>query len=514
MATTDSSVSKLPLKEIPGDYGLPFFGAMKDRYDFHYNQGTDGFFRSRMKKYGSTVFRTNVPPGPFNAPNSKVIVLVDAVSYPILFDNSQVDKENRFEGTYMSSPNFNGGYKVCAFLDTTDPKHSTLKGLILSTLAKLHDKVIPIFTSSISDMVFTNLEKELSEKGTSSFNPLSDNLSFEFVFRLFCEGKSPIHTSLGTNGPKTVDKWVFFQLAPLTSLGLKFVPNFLEDLVLHTFPLPYFLVKRDHQKLYNAFYNSMSPILDEAEKLGLKRDEACHNFVFLAGFNSYGGLKVFYPSLIKWIGKAGPSLHTRLVKEIRTAVKEAGGVTVSALEKMTLVKSVVYETLRMDPPVAFQCAKARKNIMISNHESSFLIKKDELIFGYQPLATKDPKIFKNAEEFDADRFLGDGEKLIKYVYWSNGEETVNPTVNDKQCPGKDLIVLLGRLLVVEFFMRYDTFEIEFEKFLLGSKVTFKSIGSHSFSSASPSVRFLSLRLRDSNSKPDTSTIHHHPPQPS
>ncbi|KAM3343459.1 allene oxide synthase 3 [Capsicum galapagoense] len=474
MATNDSSISKLPLKEIPGGYGVPFLGAMKDRYDFHYNQGTDEFFRSRMNKYDSTVYRTNVPPGPFNARNSKVVVLVDAVSFRILFDNSQVDKDSRFEGTYMSSPTFNGGYKVCAFLDTTDSKHATLKGLILSTLARLHDKIIPIFTSTISGM-FTNLEKELSEKGTSNFNPLNDNMSFEYIFRLFCNGKTPTDTSLGTNVPKAADKWVFFQLAPITSLGLKFVPNFIEDLVLHTFPLPYFLVKREHQKLYKAFYNSLGPILDEAEKLGLKRDETCHNFVFLAGFNSYGGLKVFYPSLIKWIGTGGPALHSRLAKEIRAAVKEAGRITLAAIEKMTLVKSVVYETLRMDPPVAFQCAKARKNIIVSNHDSSFLIKKDELIFGYQPLATKDPKVFKNPEEFNPDRFIGDGEKLLEYVYWSNGEETIDPTVNDKQCPGKDLIVLLGRLMVVEFFLRYDTFELAFGKFLLGSKVTFKSV---------------------------------------
>ncbi|KAM3343460.1 allene oxide synthase 3 [Capsicum galapagoense] len=472
--TKDSSTIKLPMKEIPGDYGLPFIGAIKDRYDFYYNQGANGFFTSRMKKYDSTIFRTNVPPGPFNARNSKVVVLLDAVSYPILFDDSQVDKENYFEGTFMSSPAFNGGYKVCGFLGTTDPKHTTLKGLFLSTLTRLHDKYIPIFVSSISDM-FTSLEKELSEKGTSYFNPLSDNLSFDFLFRLFCEGKNPVDTSVGTNGPKIVDKWVFLQLAPLITLGLKFVPNFLEDLVLHTFPLPYFLVKSDHMKLYNAFYTSMGDILDEAEKLGLKRDEACHNFVFLAGFNSYGGMKVFFPSLIKWIGTAGPALHSRLAKEIRAAVKEAGGVTLAAIEKMPLVKSVVYETLRMDPPVPFQTVKARKNIIVSNHEASFLIKKDELIFGFQPVATKDSKVFTNADKFNADRFIGYGEKLLKYVYWSNGKETDAPTVSNKQCPGKDLIVLLGRLMVVEFFLRYDTFEVEFGPLLLGSKVTFKSL---------------------------------------
>lgn len=37
------------------------------------------------------------------------------------------------------------------------------------------------------------------------------------------------------------------------------------------------------------------------------------------------------------------------------------------------------------------------------------------------------------------------------------------------------MVLLGRLMLVEFFLRYDTFEIEFGKLLLGYKVTFKSV---------------------------------------
>ncbi|WMV48999.1 hypothetical protein MTR67_042384 [Solanum verrucosum] len=109
---------------------------------------------------------------------------------------------------------------------------------------------------------------------------------------------------------------------------------------------------------------------------------------------------------------------------------------------MPLVKSEVYETLRMDPPVPFQTVKTKKNIIISNHDASFLINKDEVIFGYQTLAMKDCHVFKNAEKFNPDRFVGDGEKLLKYVYWSNDKEIDNPTMNNKQCPSKDLIVLL------------------------------------------------------------------------
>ncbi|KAI6677836.1 hypothetical protein NL676_038632 [Syzygium grande] len=54
------SSSNLPLIAIPGGYGLPFFGAIKDRLDYFYHEGTDEFFRTRMEKYQSTVFRSNM----------------------------------------------------------------------------------------------------------------------------------------------------------------------------------------------------------------------------------------------------------------------------------------------------------------------------------------------------------------------------------------------------------------------------------------------------------------------
>ncbi|KAJ6734300.1 CYTOCHROME P450 26 [Salix purpurea] len=143
---------------------------------------------------------------------------------------------------------------------------------------------------------------------------------------------------------------------------------------------------------------------------------------------------------------------------------------------MILTKSVVFEALRIEPPVPFQYGKARENIVVHSHDAAFEIKKGEMIFGYQPFATKDPRIFNDAEEFVGNRFVGDGEKLLKYVYWSNGRETEDPTAENKQCPGKDLVLLVSRVFLVEFFLRYDTFTVETAKALaLGSTVTFTSL---------------------------------------
>lgn len=464
----------LPLKEIPGRYGLPFFGAIKDRRDYYFNQGLTDFFKIRMQKYNSTVFRCNMPPGPFMAPNPKVVVLLDAVSFPILFDNSKVEKRDVLDGTYMPSTKFTGGYRACAFLDPSEPSHAALKGFFLSQLAKLHSRFIPTFRTSLSEF-FTKLDDEFSREGKVNLNTLTDQTSFDFVFRLLCDNKSP-SDELGSSGSTRFDKWLFLQLAPLISLGKRFIPHSLEDLILHTFPLPFWLVKSDYQKLYDAFSKYGSAMLDEAEKNGIARDEACHNLVFLAGFNAYGGMKILFPALFKWVGAAGEDLHRRLANEIRSVVKEEGGsITLSALNKMSLTKSVVYEALRLDPPVPFQYGNAKEDLVISNHDSSFLIKKGEMIFGYQTFATKDPKVFDNAEEFVGDRFVGDGEKWLKYVYWSNGRETENPSVENKQCPAKDLVVILAKLMLVEFFLKYDTFAVDAATIMLGPLVTIKSL---------------------------------------
>lgn len=469
------SSSNLPLKAIPGDYGLPFFGAMKDRLDYFYHEGTDEFFRTRMQKYQSTVFRSNMVPGPFMARNPKVVVLLDAISFPILFDTSKVEKKDVFVATYMPSINFTGGYRMCAYLDPSEPKHAIFKGLFLSTLATRHNKFIPLYRSSLSQL-FIELEDEFSSKGKVYFNDYCNKMSFSFLANLFCD-RNPSSTILATDKvTKFFDSWLLFQLAPLMTLGLPKILNFLEDIVLHTFPLPSLLLKCDYKKFYEVFNEYAKSILDEAESLGIKRDEACHNLVFLVCFNSYGGMKTTLPALIKWVGLAGEELQRRLTEEIRTVVRSEGGVTMAALEKMSLTKSVAWEALRIEPPVPFQYGHAKEDLVIHNHDAAFEIKKGEMICGYQPFATKDPRIFERPEEFVGDRFVGEeGEKLLKYVYWSNGREIDDPTVGNKQCPAKNLVVLLSRVMLVEFFLRYDTFTIEAGTLPLGSTATFTSM---------------------------------------
>jgi hydroperoxide dehydratase len=474
---TTTEPSKLPIRKLPGDYGLPLIGPLQDRLDYFYNQGRDEYFKSRIQKYQSTIFRVNMPPGPFISPNPKVVVLLDGKSFPVLFDLDKVEKKDLFTGTFMPSTELTGGYRVLSYLDPSEPNHGKLKKLMFFMLQSQIKKVIPEFHNSFTEL-FDGLENELAANGKANFNDPNDQASFNFLARsLF--GTNPAETNLGLEGPNLIRKWVLFQISPVLVLGL---PKVVEELLIHTFRLPACLVKKDYQKLYDFFYSSSTNLLDEAEKIGISRDEACHNLLFATCFNSFGGMKILFPNMVKWIGRAGVKLHTELAREIRSAIRSNGGkVTMAAMEQMPLMKSAVYECYRIEPPVALQYGRAKKDLVIESHDAAFKVKKGELLFGYQPFATKDPKIFERAEEFVADRFVGeDGAKMLKHVLWSNGPETETPTVGNKQCAGKDFVVLASRLLLVELFLRYDSFDIQVAKGPLGASVTLTSLKRASF----------------------------------
>ncbi|KAK9066698.1 hypothetical protein SSX86_014021 [Deinandra increscens subsp. villosa] len=463
-----------PLRDIPGSYGIPFFQPIKDRLEYFYGTGgPDGFFQSRVQKYNSTVFRTNMPPGPFISTDPKVIVLLDAKSFPILFDVSKVEKKDLFTGTYMPSTNLTGGYRILSYLDPSEPRHAQLKNLLFFMLKSSSNRIIPRFETTYTEL-FQGLETELAENGKVAFNDVGEQAAFRFLGRAYFDS-NPEETKLEKNAPTLIGTWLLFNLGPILDAGL---PSFLQELVFHTFRLPAFLIKSSYQKLYDYIESVASPVVKQAEALGIPKEEALHNILFAVCFNSFGGMKVLFPNTLKWIALAGENVHTQLAQEIRGAITSYGDgkLTMAAMEQMPLMKSVVYESLRIEPPVQFQYGKAKSDFTIESHEATFEVKEGEMLFGYQPFATKDPKVFDRPEEFVPDRFVGEGEGLLKYVLWSNGPETESTTVGNKQCAGKDFVVMITRLFVVELFRRYDTFDAEVD----GAAVTLTSLKRASF----------------------------------
>nr|CAI30435.1 unspecific 9/13 divinyl ether synthase [Allium sativum] len=447
MSTSNGSTENIqkPLRKIPDITGTPILTAIKDRLDFFYNQGQYEYFQSRVKKNNSTILRMNMIPGPF-ASNPKIVALCDAASFPTLFDPSKVSKVNSLTGNYMPALSFTGGYRVCAYLDPSEPTHTKIKQVFFNAQAAKKDTFIPTFVSTFNSM-FDKMDAEVESKKKAEFTKFNEAAVFEFV-GLALVGPKPAREVFDS-----AKKSVFFQFHPFITAGL---PALVEELAFHMFPFPSFVAKSSYKILYEYFSTGGSWILDNAEEIGLSREEAIHHLIFTWAINAYLGIRTCLMRLFKWIVASGPDLQEKLAREVRSVVRsEEGKITFAGIEKMELVKSVAYESFRFDPPVQVQYGTAKSDLIIESHDGKYQVKKGEMLCGFQPMATRDPKVFDRADEFVPDRFMGDGKKLVKHVLWANGYGTDAPKADDKICAGKDLGVLVGRLLIAVMFLRYD-----------------------------------------------------------
>ncbi|KAL7244895.1 hypothetical protein ACSBR2_000273 [Camellia fascicularis] len=265
----------LPLKKLPSGYGFPIIREFKELIDYYGDQGPDEFFRSQILNSKSTVLKTKMKSASLTIREDSVVLVLDAISFPILFDTSKIKKITGSDD-FFSSLAFIGRY-LC-------------------------------------------------------FISLNDRMRFDFVFRLFYDDKSPSDTAIGSIGPELVDKWQNYDMAMLQPFGLRKVPRFLKDFARNMNLIPDSFFTSNYNKLYDAFEVHAKPILDEAVRMGIKRDEACHNLVFFCLFQC--------------------------------------------------LCSVVYEALRIELPFPFQYGRVKKELVVQSHEAAFKIDKGEMILGY------------------------------------------------------------------------------------------------------------------------------------
>ncbi|KAL6975687.1 hypothetical protein U1Q18_024482 [Sarracenia purpurea var. burkii] len=445
----------LPLRSIPGSYGWPVLGPISDRLDYFWFQGTEDFFRKRIEKNKSTVFRTNVPPTfPFfTGVNPNVVAVLDCKSFAHLFDMEVVEKKNVLVGDFMPSVRYTGDIRVCAYLDASEPQHSQVKSFAMDILKRSSTIWVPTLSSKL-DTMWDSIESKLSQSGSASYLVPLQQFVFCFLSRCLIGADTEASPEIAKSGYAMLDLWLALQLLPTVNIGFA---QPLEEIFLHSFPYPFALVSGGYNKVAKFVEEEGKEVIERGvAEFKLSRQEAIHNLLFLLGFNAYGGFSVFFPTLLgKLAGDDGAAIQVKLREEVRA--NTGSTLSFDSVKDLELVRSFVYETLRLSPPVPLQYGRARKDFLLSSHDSVYEIKKGELLCGYQPLAMRDPKVFADPEKFVLDRFTKDrGNELLSYLYWSNGPQTGSPSVSNKQCPAKDYVTLTACLLVAHLFRRYDS----------------------------------------------------------
>ncbi|KAL2474062.1 putative inactive linolenate hydroperoxide lyase [Forsythia ovata] len=457
------SSSSQPVRAVPGGYGWPVVGPILDRLDYFWFQGPQKFFRKRMEKHKSTVFRTNVPPTfPwFLGVNPNVIAVLDVKAFSHLFDMEIVEKANVLVGDFMPSVKFTGDLRVCAYLDTSDPKHTQIKNFSLDILKRSSAIWVPSLASAL-DSMWDKIDAEVAKSGSASYFFPMQQFLFSFLTRCIIGADPSASPEIASSGHIMLDKWLGVQLLPTINIGIL---QPLEELFLHSFSYPFWLVKGDYNKLVQFVEKEGKEVIKRAQtEFNLTEQETVHNLLFILGFNAFGGFSIFLPTLLSALGdQESTGLHEKLRYEVRQkSGSNSSSLSFDSVKEMELVQSFVYETLRLNPPVPSQFARARKDFKLTSHDAVYEIKKGELLCGYQPLVMKDAKVFvESPETFLYDRFTKEkgGTELLNYLYWSNGPQTGSATAANKQCAAKEIVPLTAALFVAYLFQRYDSITI-------------------------------------------------------
>lgn len=316
---------------------------------------------------------------------------------------------------------------------------------------------VPTVTSNL-DTMWNTIESEIAKSG--SISPLIQLQQFIFNFLSRCligadPSKSP---EVAEKGYMWLDAWLALQVLPTVSIG-QFEP--LVEIIAHSFAYPSVLVSGGYNKLAEFIEKEGQEVLELAQnEFALSKKDALHNLIFILGFNAFGGFSVFLPAIFSTLGNDNTGLQQKLRNEVKEKIG-TNSLSFDSVKQLDLVNSFVYETLRLNPPVPLQYARARKDFTLSSHDSAFEIKKGELLCGYQPQVMRDGKVFDEPEKFVADRFTKEkGNELLSYLFWSNGPQNGSPSESNKQCAGKDYVTLTTSIIVAHMFQRYESITID------------------------------------------------------
>jgi prostaglandin-endoperoxide synthase 2 len=405
----------------PGSYGIPVLGTIIDTFDFVIH-GWEQFFRSRQRKYGSTVFKAN-----FAQPT---IVALDHRAIVPLFAAADLVPDRPSRGFQFQLPPLPLVGDLPPSMYEAGPAHDNPKSLYMRMLKMRVPTLVSTFNETINE--FT--DRWLSLDQFSWADELED-FTVDFVFQWF----------LGMRPDSKKVRQLYNNIFTHYFVAItKYIPG-----SLYRRSLAFYGKLLTFVKSAPGFKDILAPAREE----GLKDEDAIAKLItYVIGMNSFLGIQNLLKSIVGEL-----SLDPKLCDELRTEMKEKlgpnlGDIDLKQLASLPLLDKTLREILRLHPPVFFISGRATRDRLIESSSGTFAIHKGELLMGVIPFAHHDASVFPRPDQFDPHRF--DDEAASRHLIWPRGLQDGEAAPNNRTCPGKDVAVLIAKLFCFTLLTKF------------------------------------------------------------
>lgn len=121
-----------------------------------------------------------------------------------------------------------------------------VKNFAMDVLKRSSKTWAPELLSGLSTM-WDTIETDLSNNSSASYLVPLQKLLFTFLSKCIVGADPSASPEIASSGYAMVDRWLALQLLPTVKIG---VLQPLEEIFLHSFAYPFFLVSGDYNKLY------------------------------------------------------------------------------------------------------------------------------------------------------------------------------------------------------------------------------------------------------------------------
>lgn len=135
-----------------------------------------------------------------------------------------------------------------------------------------------------------------------------------------------------------------------------------------------------------------------------------------------------------------------LQQDIHEFLKK-GNFRMDEFQRMENIQSFLLETLRLFPPAPYIFRRAQQDFVLSTQSGNFQINKGNLLQGNIYLSNRDPKVFEDADVFQALRFAQSPELKNSIASFGIPETPGKLQEQESSCAGPQIIMMLGQIIL-------------------------------------------------------------------